>query len=62
MNLVTYTGDLRVVKTEDLGGGVSRKWYAKASDADIRFEGGKAVVTPNRGGASGFARVRIPEE
>ena len=62
LNLVTYTGDLRVVKTEDLGGGVSRKWYAKASDADIRFEGGKVVVTPNRGGASGFARVRIPED
>ena len=34
--------------------------WRQPADADIGFENGRVVVTPNRGGASGFARVRIP--
>ena len=136
--LITYAKGSQTVKTENLGGGIVRTWYAQLSDADIlagankylkttaelglvkavtdgsvvkigdylvangamsfiveiddvavakeavrklvqvksalsdewrqpadddiRFESGRVVVTPNRGGASGFARVKVPED
>ena len=34
--------------------------WVKPSDGEIDFKDGKVIVTPNKGGASGFARVRIP--
>ena len=136
--LVVPESGMTVLKREDIGGGVTRNWYAQASDADIaagaekyvkttvdlglakaitdasvvrigdylvangemsfvveiddvqvaketvkklvevkanmgdewtrpskddiRFEDGKVVVTPSAGGASGFARVKVPED
>ena len=34
--------------------------WTKPSDDEIDFRNGKVIVTPNKGGASGFARVKIP--
>ena len=34
--------------------------WTKPSDDEIDFKNGKVIVTPNKGGASGFARVKIP--
>ena len=34
--------------------------WVKPSDGEIDFKNGKVIVTPNKGGASGFARVKIP--
>lgn len=39
-----------------------REKWRQPADADIGFENGRVIVTPNRCGASGFARIEVLED